>query len=319
VLQRFWAFAPWNIRLRSFVATVNLDFEGAASVANGNGNFLEWMARAGYGARGLVYALVGGLALLAALGTGGQTGGSRSALQTLLGQPFGKVILGIVALGLAFFAAWRLFESVSDADHRGSSGKALATRAARAMSGLIYIGLAFSTLGLVLGWGSGGGEDRAAQDWTAWLLAKPFGQWGVALIGVAVGATGFGYLRRAWTGEVLEDLTCPSDTRRWVVPLGRLGFGGRGVVFVLIGGFLLLAALHSNSSEVKGLGGALETLQQQPYGWALLAVTAAGLLAFGLFGFVQAIYRRIDTPDLSDAGDAIARGVQGAQSLRPPA
>jgi hypothetical protein len=288
----------------------------AVAVANGNGNSLELMARAGYGARGLVYALVGSLALLAAVGSGGQTGGSRSALQTLLGQPFGKVLLGVIALGLAFFAAWRLFEAITDADRRGSSGKALAIRAARGTSGLIYIGLAISTLGLALGWGSGGGgEDQAAQDWTAWLLAKPFGQWAVGLIGLGVGGTGLAYLGRAWSGQVTDDLSCPAHARGWVVPLGRLGFGARGVVFVLIGGFVVLAALHSSSSEVKGLGGALSTLQAQPYGWALLGLTAAGLLAFGLFGFVQARYRRIDTPDLSDAGDAIARGVQNVQSL----
>jgi hypothetical protein len=287
-------------------------------VANQNSNSLELMARAGYGARGLVYALVGGLALLAASGSGGQTGGSRNALQSLLGQPFGKVLLGIIALGLVFFAAWRLFEAITDADNRGSSGKQLAIRAGRGVSGLIYAGLAFSTLGLALGWGSGGGaEDQAAQDWTAWLLAKPFGQWAVGLIGIAVGATGLGYLRRAWTGQVTDNLSCPSGHRGWIVPLGRLGFGARGVVFLMIGGFLVLAAVNSRSSQVKGLGGALETLQAQPYGWALLGLTAAGLLAFGLFGFVQALYRRIDAPDLDDAGDAIARGIEGVGSMRP--
>lgn len=280
-----------------------------------NGNSLELMARLGYGSRGLVYALVGGLALLAAVGSGGQTGGSRSALQTLLGQPFGKVLLGLIALGLASFAAWRLVEAITDADHRGGSGKALAIRAGRGLSGLIYVGLAFSALSLAAGWGSQrGGEDRAAQDWTAWLLAKPFGQWGVGLVGLAILGTGLAYLARAWRGNVTDQLSCPSDTRRWVVALGRFGFGGRGVVFVLIGVFLILAAWHSNSREVRGLGGALRALEEQPYGWALLGLTAAGLLAFGLFGFAQALYRRIDAPDLDEACDAVVSGVQG---LRP--
>jgi hypothetical protein len=280
-------------------------------LANRNGNSLELMARLGYGSRGLVYSLVGGLALLAAFGSGGQTGGSRSALESLLGQPFGKVLLGLVAVGLASFAAWRIVEAITDADHRGGSGKALAIRAGRAVSGLIYAGMAFSALSLAVGWGTrAGGEDRAAQDWTAWLLAKPFGQWGVGLVGIAILATGFAYLVRAWRGTVTEQLACPPDTRRWVVPLGRFGFGGRGVVFVLIGGFLILAALHSNSREVRGLGGALRALEAQPYGWALLGLTAAGLLAFGLFGFAQAFYRHIDAPDLCDAGDAMASGMQ---------
>src|SRR3954470_19134602 len=161
-------------------------------------NPVEALARFGYGARGAVYALVGGLALLAAVGSGGQTGGSRSALQSLLGQPFGKVLLGLIAIGLASFAIWRMVEAIADADHRGGSGKALAIRAGRALSGLIYAGLAFSTLSLAAGWGArSGGEDRAAQDWTAWLLAKPFGQWGVALVGLGVAGAGLAFLWRA--------------------------------------------------------------------------------------------------------------------------
>jgi hypothetical protein len=269
------------------------------------------MARLGYGARGLVYTLVGGLALLAAFGAGGQTAGSRSALRSLLDQPFGRVILGVVALGLAFFAAWRIVEALTDADHRGSSGKALGVRGAHGVSGLIYAGLAFSTLGLALGWGSsGGGEDQAARDWTAWLLDKPFGQWLVGLVGVTIAGTGLAFLRKGWRGDVTQYLALSSDAHRWVVPLGRLGYAGRGVVFVLIGGFLILAAVHGNSSEVQGLGGSLRSLERQPFGWVLLALTAAGLAAFGVFGVAQALYRRIDAPDPVKAGLAMAQQVR---------
>ena len=79
------------------------------------------------------------------------------------------------------------------------------------------------------------------------------------------------------------------------------------MVFVLIGGFLILAAVHSSSAEAKGLGGALQVLRAQPYGWVLLALTAAGLFAFGLFGLVQARYRHIDPPDGADAKSALRR------------
>ena len=87
------------------------------------------------------------------------------------------------------------------------------------------------------------------------------------------------------------------------------------MVFLLIGGFLGLAALHASSSEAHGLGGALQALQQQPYGWVLLALTALGLLAFGLFGLVQARYRHIDAPDLDDAKAAVARMGQIGQDF----
>jgi hypothetical protein len=114
-------------------------------------NPIETLARLGYGARGIVYGLVGGLALLAAIGSGGQTGGSRSALQTLLSQPFGRVWLGVIALGLFGFCAWRVLEALTDADRLGSDLKGLGTRAAHLISGVIYAGLALSALNLALG------------------------------------------------------------------------------------------------------------------------------------------------------------------------
>jgi hypothetical protein len=270
-------------------------------------NPVEILARLGYGARGIVYGLIGGLALLAAIGSGGQTGGSRSALQTLLAQPFGRLWLALIALGLFGFCAWRVVEALTDADHRGSDLKGWGIRGARLIGAGIYGGLAVSALSLALGRGSGGGEDQAAQDWTAWLMSKPFGLWLVGFIGLAVAATGLGFAWKAWRGDVAAQLMFPADKRNWIVFLGRMGFAARGVVFVLIGSFLVLAALHSSSSEVHGLGGALHTLQQQPYGWVLLALTALGLFAFGLFGLVQARYRHIDAPDLDDAKAAIAQ------------
>ncbi len=270
-------------------------------------NPIETLARLGYGARGIVYGLVGGLTLLAAIGSGGQTGVSRSALQTLLSQPFGRVWLGVIALGLFGFCAWRVLEALTDADRLGSDLKGLGTRAAHLISGVIYAGLALSALNLALGQGGGGGEDQAAQDWTAWLLSQPFGQWLVGLIGIAITGTGLAFVWKAWRGDVTAYLVLPADKRDWFVSLGRMGFAARGVVFLLIGGFLILAAVHSSSSDVHGLGGALQALEQQPYGWVLLSLTALGLFAFGVFGLIQARYRHIDAPDLDDAKAAIAQ------------
>jgi len=271
---------------------------------------IEMLARLGYGARGAVYCLVGGLALLAALGNGGQTGGSRGALQSLLAQPFGKIWLAAIALGLVGFAVWRAAEALTDADHRGTSWKALGVRAVHLVSAGVYGSLSFFAASLALGRRTTtGGEDQAARDWTAWLLGQPFGLWLVGLAGLAVVGAGLAFIARGWRGNVANYLALSPETRRWALPLGRLGFAARGVVFILVGGFLGLAAVHGRSSEARGLGGALQSLQSQPYGWALLAVTAAGLFAFGLFGFVQARYRRIDAPDMGDAKAAVAAGV----------
>lgn len=288
------------------------DLVGAPAVFRLDARTLKTLARFGYGARGVVYCLVGGLALLAALGRGGQTGGSTGALTTLLGQPFGRVWLGLIAAGLVGFAVWRIVEAVTDADRHGRSGKALVKRAGHIISGIIYGGLALSAAQLALGGRQAGGDDQAAQDWTAWLLSKPLGQVLTGLVGAVVIAVGAAFLRKGWKGDVLERLALPAEVRGWAVPMGRLGFAARGVVFGLIGAFLILAAVQSSSSEAKGLGGALQALREQPYGWALLAVTAAGLFAFGLFGLVQAWYRHIDPPDAFDTKSLLKRTAAGA-------
>jgi hypothetical protein len=273
--------------------------------------FFEIFARLGFGARGAVYCLVGGLALLAAFGSGGQTEGSRSALQTLLAQPFGQVWLTLIAVGLFGFAAWRAVEGLLDADRRGNNWKALTVRAAHLVSGGIYASLALFAIGLVFGFSSGSaGDERAAQDWTAWLLGQPFGQWLVGIVGAAVVATGLGFLWKSWKGDVVDRLALPAASRDWIVLLGRMGFAARGVVFLLIGGFLIVAAIYSSSSDAQGLGGALRSLQGQPYGWILLGLTAAGLFAFGLYGLVQARYRRIDAPDLDEAAELALRATR---------
>jgi hypothetical protein len=255
---------------------------------------METLARLGYGARGLLYVLVGGLAVLAALGSGGQVTGSRGALRTILGQPLGWVWLGLIGLALAAYALWRFVESTTDADRRGTSWTALAIRAVHIGSGFIYLGLAWFAVNLAFGWAAtGGSEDKAAKDWTAWLMAKPFGPWLVIAVGIGVVAGGLGVLVKGCAGDFSKRLKA-SPTRPWIVPLARMGFMARGVVFCVAGTFLVFAGLHANPAEAQGLGGALTSLQRQPYGWLLLAITALGLWAYGLYGFAEAFYRRID-------------------------
>lgn len=274
---------------------------------------LEHFARAGFAARGAVYALVGGLALLAAIGAGGDVGGNESALRSLLIQPFGAVMIGLVGLGLTFFAAWRVFSAFADADRHGTSPKGLGTRGVHLVSGAVNGGLAVTALSLALGIATAvGGDDAAAQDWTRWLMSQPFGQWLVAGAGIVAVGAGVFHLWKAFRGDLLKRLSVPAERRDLALTIGRVGYAARGVVFAVIGTFLIVAAVQSDSDEARGLGGALEALEDQPFGWALLALVAAGLAAFGAFGFVQAMWRRIEAPDgPADAIADIARKVTG--------
>jgi len=275
----------------------------------GGRNTIERIARFGYGARGIVYIVVGALALLAAIGQGGRAGDSKDALRAVLSGPFGAVLVGVIALGLAGFALWRLVEGVTDADRRGTSAKGLAVRGAHLISAAIYLGLAVSAASLSLGLGMSGGDGM--HDGTAWLLAKPYGRWLVALGGLGVIGGGFGFLGKAWRGDVTDRLALDTQARdRWAGPVGRSGYAARGIAFLIIGGFLVAAAWHQRSSDAKGLTEAFALLRAQPYGWILLGLVAAGHAAFGAFGLIQARYRHIDAPDIDRGDDAAGAAVR---------
>ncbi|MBU8538654.1 DUF1206 domain-containing protein [Falsiroseomonas tokyonensis] len=274
--------------------------------------WLEWLARFGYAARGAVTLVVGLLALLAAVSPGGDVTGSRGAIQTIFTQPFGVALIAIAAAGLFGFALWRLCQSVLDADGRGRDAKGLAVRLGQGVSAVTYLGLGIFAVGLVLGRGGGGAdENESVRDWTAWLLTQPFGRWLVAAVGLAVIGAALGMAAQAWTARFREELSCDARAARWVVPLGRAGYAARSLVFLLIGGFLVLAAWQSDPSEARGLGGALLALQAQPYGRGLFGLVALGLAAFGAFEFAEARYRRIRPPRPEAAAAAVMRAARG--------
>jgi hypothetical protein len=262
----------------------------------GSGSKIAWLARSGYAARGVVYLIIGGLAVLAALGSGGQTTDSKGALVTILQQPFGKVLLALVALGLVGYAIWRLVQASMDPDNHGTDAKGVAVRGGLLVSAVSHVLLAFFALSLIFGWGAGGGGDSGTQDWTAWLLQQPFGRWLVALVGLAVIGAGLAHMVKGYKAKFEKYLQMDHDLLDKTSPICRFGLIARGVVFLIIGGFLVVAAWRFSSGDVVGLQGALQTLQQQPYGWILLGIVALGLFAFGVYSLIEARYRRIDAP-----------------------
>ena len=256
--------------------------------------WIEGYARFGHAAYGVVYVLVGSLAVQAALG-GGRTAGQEGALQTILLAPLGKVMLCVVAFGLLGYAMWRMLQGILDADNEGKDIKGLGKRLNHVLNGLFHAFFAFTAMQLALLDPSGSGASP--DDLTARLLQQPFGRLLTVVVGVIVVCVGLYQFYCAYVAKFMEELEpgrMGPGERAWTRRSGRLGFAARGVVFIVMGVFLVQAALHVDPNEARGLGGALATLAHQPFGPYLLGVVALGLVSYGAFMFVVARYRRID-------------------------
>jgi hypothetical protein len=245
----------------------------------------------------VVYLIVGWLALLAAIGLGSTATDKQGALEAIAQQPQGRVLLWLVAVGLFAYAVWSLVSAMFDTERRGHAAHGLLTRAGFAVAGLSHAGLALAAAHLALGSETAGeSSDASTQDWTARLLSAPFGPPLVMAVGAAFVAVAAAEFVRAWTADFREDLSLDglgSDLQRWIVRVGRMGLFARGVVFALIGLFLMQASRHGDAGQAVGLGGALQRLAAQPHGAILLGVVAVGLAMYGLFSFVEARYRRL--------------------------
>jgi hypothetical protein len=254
---------------------------------------VEWLARAGYGARGLVYLVIGAFAVMAAVEVRRSTAGSEEALQVVSRLPLGGLWLLLLGGGLLGFVLWRVAQAAFDADRQGSTGKALARRAGQGISALVYGALAFSCLTVLRGAARDGGDSQRLRE----VLSLPFGEILLSGVGVAVLVAGLLNGLHGLFGGFRRHLCCGDEVHRWAVPIARAGYFARGLVFVILGVFLVEAALDLSPTEAATIGGALQMVEDQPFGSAILALAGAGLMAFGLFGFVEARYRRIVVPD----------------------
>lgn len=182
--------------------------------------------------------------------------------------------------------------TIMDVDDHGRGAKGIAVRGGLAVSAATHIGLAIYAgslaLGIVSGGSSGGAKSRAGT-----LMQQPFGQVLVGLVGLAVIGAGIAHLIKAGKAGFKKYLEARPDQMWWISPISRFGLAARGIVFGLIGGFVLIAAWQADPSEAKGLSGALDTLMRQSYGPVLMGIVAAGLVAFGTYSLIEARFRRI--------------------------
>lgn len=264
---------------------------------------VEWAARVGYGARGFVYLSAGALTLLAATDRIGEAVGTSGAAGWLAAQPFGKVWLVLLGLGLWAFVGWRVLQAVFDADHEGTDLKGWATRAGQAASGLFYGVLASGVFEYLDEFGEATSASSAQaesvaenQEKAAVLLGLPFGEALLIGAGLVVLGVGVGNIVRAFRDDFDDALACPKAFCGTATALARAGYGARGFAYLPLAVFVVLAGLHARSGEVTTTAAALDALEGQPGGSWILGLTAAGLMAFGAFAFVEARWRRIRPP-----------------------
>jgi len=274
--------------------TTSTSLPSAHEVSSGfvNSRPFEWLARSGFVARGLVYGVIGVLALKLAVGSGGKTTNQQSAMRTIAQQQFGKVLLLLLALGLAGYAMWRLTRAALG---RGPEGSDTAIdRIAALGSGLVYGSLCVVAIEILTG--SATGKTGNPKATTAGVLGWPAGTLLVGLAGVVLIGVGAYQGYRGLTRKFLDDSKTEEmgpETERWIARIGTVGHVARMVIFGLAGGFLIKAAVDYNPRAAIGLDGALAKLQHQTYGHLLLGVVAAGLIAFALYSISDARYRRI--------------------------
>jgi hypothetical protein len=252
----------------------------------------EMLTRAGLAAKGIVYMLVGILALMAALGEGGETTNSRGAVSRIAEQPFGEFMLFMIGIGLIGYAVWRIACAFQDREHEGSDAKGMGKRTYYFISALMYISTALFALRLAMG-DSAASSGGSTQTWTARLMDQPMGVFLIVLIGGAIIAGGIGQMVTGWREKFRENLRSLPAGHEWVIRAGKWGHIARGIVFTIIGIFAVQAALRHDPGQVRGMEGALDSLATQPFGQILLALVAAGLACYGAYTLVESRYRTV--------------------------
>lgn len=256
----------------------------------------ETLARAGYSARGVVYLLLGVFALTSAL-WGGSTEDTSGALSGLLGLPFGRILVGLIALGLLGYVLWKLAQGLLNADGVDDDAKGFLARAGQLVSAAVNLFLMLTAARLAFnGGGAGGGNGEETAS--AWLLQQPFGPLLLGLAACGVLAASGVQIWYGLSGGYRKRLSLPTAHEAWMHQVCRFGLVARGLVLVIIGGFLFYAAMTVSPEQAAGTAEALDYIYNLPFGRWLYGIMALGLVAFGAYGLIEARYRSIDTPSL---------------------
>jgi hypothetical protein len=274
-------------------ANANSIKHGAKRAAANPG--LELLERLGYIVRGVLYVVIGVLALRMALSKpDGQAVGLTGSVLVLVGNQFGRLLLFVIVIGLAAYSIWGLVRAFFDPLRRGSDPSGYLERLGFVSSSASYATIVVFTLKVLAGTGSS--TTDATRKTISSILEHPEGGWLTVVIGLIALGIGLGQFVESYRAAFKRDLKGAEmrDTmRNLVVALGRFGMLARGVIFAIVGWFILQAGLHHDPSKVQGFDGAFLYLLTKPFGHVVLGIVALGFVALGLHSLACARWVRL--------------------------
>jgi hypothetical protein len=259
---------------------------------------VEMLMRLGFIVRGLIYGVIGVLAVQVAIVGRGTVADSQGAIVTMGKTPLGNILLYVILIGLVGYAMWGVIRAVFDPLHKGTDLKGIALRIGYLISGASYALLALATYRLITGVASAahnGAQTTQTQQATASILSYSWGVWAVGIGAVLLIGAGLAQVVQGVSRNFEQQFdiySLSASQRLWIERLGRFGTAARGVVFALIGLFLFLAAYRHDPHEAQGIDGVLTALLHQSYGPILLGVVALGLVAFGIYSVMSGFWLR---------------------------
>ncbi|MDP4163466.1 MAG: DUF1206 domain-containing protein [Bacillota bacterium] len=254
--------------------------------------WIRRFGRFGTMAQGIVYGLIGILAVMAALGLGGKTTGTKGLFYSLSVIPLGEVLLWLIGIGLIGYIVWELVKAIKDPEHNGHDGKGIVTRIGYVISAMIYSSFSYNAIKFALH-SSSVSSRGSEQHISAKLLSQPFGQWIVGLVGIIIIGYGVSEIISGYKEKFMSKFNVSKmnkHEKKIARKSGKIGLVSRGVVLCMVGFFFTQTAITSNPNQSKGLGGALSELAQQPYGQFLLGIVGFGLILYGVYGVIRGRY-----------------------------
>ncbi len=259
-----------------------------------NSRYVDWLARTGLAARGIIYALIGILALEIAFGNSGHKADQSGAVRVVASTPIGALLLWLLVGGFIGMALWRLSEALYGAP--GPDGRKASSRLVAGFKAVIYGFIAFGIMKYALGLGAPKSSDQQTVDLTSTAMREPGGRIIVGIVGVVLIGAGAFLAWRAVEKKFVEEIKTGEmsrPTRCAVVAVGLVGGIARGIVFGAAGLFLLIAAVTARAHQAKGIDATLRAFTQTPAGPWLLVLVALGLVIFGLYSFAESRWRRL--------------------------